>query len=82
MFKLFQVCIVVDSVSSSIGSDLRLGDILVTIDGKRVNSLSHVGKCIKQGGERVSLRVERRVKIVPPPEEKVLLVVVLQFVIL
>ncbi|XP_075226255.1 PDZ domain containing 8 isoform X2 [Lycorma delicatula] len=66
----YQVCVVVDSVSSSIGSDVRLGDILVAVDGKRVNSLSNVAKCIKQGGERISLRLERRIKIIPPPEEK------------
>lgn len=71
----YQVCIVVDSVSPSVVGEVRSGDILVAVDGKRITTLSNVNKCVKQAGERVPLRLERRLKIVstPPPEDKMLI---------
>ncbi|XP_022196528.2 PDZ domain-containing protein 8 isoform X2 [Nilaparvata lugens] len=67
----YQVCIIVDSVSSVVGNDACVGDILVAVDGKRVNNLSQVSKFVRQSVDKVSLRVERRLKVNAPTEEKV-----------
>lgn len=67
----YQVCIIVDSVSSVAGNDACVGDILVAVDGKRVNNLSQVSKFVRQSVDKVALRVERRLKMSAPTEEKV-----------
>uniref|UniRef100_A0A1B6DL70 Phorbol-ester/DAG-type domain-containing protein n=1 Tax=Clastoptera arizonana TaxID=38151 RepID=A0A1B6DL70_9HEMI len=63
----YQVCIVVESVSLSLTGEVRVGDILVAVDGKRISSLSQVNKYVKQCGERVSLRLERLLRIFTSP---------------
>ena len=73
------MCIVVDSVAPSVVGEVRSGDVLLAVDGKRITTLSNVNKYVKQAGERVSLRLERRLKIIstPPPEDKVLIPVLI-----
>lgn len=59
----------VESVSPSVVAEVRVGDILVAIDGKKVSSLTQISKCIKLASERVSLRLERMLKILPTPAD-------------
>lgn len=72
-YLYFQVCIVVESVLPTILGEVRVGDILVAVDGKRISTLSQVNKYIKQAGERVPLRLERLLRIfsTPPVDDKV-----------
>ncbi|KAG8318084.1 PDZ domain-containing protein 8 [Homalodisca vitripennis] len=63
----YQVCFVVESVAPYVVAEVRPGDILVAIDGKKVTSLTQISKCTKQAGDRVPLRLERRLKILPGP---------------
>ncbi|XP_046670278.1 PDZ domain-containing protein 8-like isoform X2 [Homalodisca vitripennis] len=70
----YQVCFVVESVAPYVVAEVRPGDILVAIDGKKVTSLTQISKCTKQAGDRVPLRLERRLKILPgPPSDDKLL---------
>lgn len=62
-----QVCFVVESVAAHVTAEVRLGDILVAVDGKKVTSMVHIGKFVKQSGNQVPIRLERRVKILPKP---------------
>lgn len=56
-------------MSPSVVAEVRVGDILVAVDGKKVTSLTQISKCIKAAGERVPLRLERMLKIVPTPAD-------------
>ncbi|XP_054272610.1 PDZ domain-containing protein 8 [Macrosteles quadrilineatus] len=71
----YQVCFVVESVAPYVVAEVRAGDILVAVDGKKAVSLPQISKVIKQAGDRVGLRLERRLKILtttPPPDDKTL----------
>ncbi|XP_046985794.1 PDZ domain-containing protein 8 isoform X1 [Schistocerca americana] len=60
----YQACIVVDTVTSmspAAAADVKPGDVLVAIEGKKVTSLSQVARLLKAAGEKITLRVERRV---------------------
>nr|CAD7429133.1 unnamed protein product [Timema monikensis] len=59
----YQACVLVESItpqSSASCSDLRCGDILVAVEGKKVTSIGQVGKLMKSAGERFQVRVERK----------------------
>lgn len=60
----YQDCVVVEVVaplSPAASADVRRGDILVSIDNKRITSLSQAARILKTAGDRFTLRVERRV---------------------
>lgn len=52
-------------MSASVVAEVRVGDILVAVDGKKITSLTQISKYIKQCSERVPLRLERRLNILP-----------------
>lgn len=68
---IFQVGVVVESVSNPLCQDLKSGDIVVMVEGKNVQSLSALNKVIKQCQSKVTLRVERKLKLVLGNEDKV-----------
>lgn len=57
----------VESVSAWVVAEVRVGDILVAVDGKKMTSLAQINKFVRQAGERVPLRLERKLKILPTP---------------
>ncbi|CAH1402067.1 unnamed protein product [Nezara viridula] len=67
----YQVGVVVESVSNPLCQDLKSGDIVVMVEGKNVQSLSALNKIIKQCQNKVTLRVERKLKLVLGNEDKV-----------
>ncbi|XP_073969066.1 PDZ domain containing 8 isoform X2 [Rhodnius prolixus] len=58
----YQVCVIVDSIQNSAVADLKEGDIIVMADGKSVSSLPVLHKILKQGPNKIVLRIERKMK--------------------
>jgi len=40
--------------------DLRAGDLLVAVDGRKVSSVTQTAKFINRAGDKFTLRIERR----------------------
>jgi predicted metalloprotease with PDZ domain len=54
----------VDNGSPAFIAGLRKADVVLAVQGVRVNALSQASKLLKAGGNRFSLRVERRRSLV------------------
>ena len=68
----YQACVVVETVmpqSSASAADLRCGDIVVAVDGKRVTSMAQAARYIKRTGEMFIIRVERQPNLKSQPLE-------------
>ncbi|BES92960.1 PDZ [Nesidiocoris tenuis] len=66
----YQVCCVVDSITNPSISDLKVGDIVVFVNGKNVQSLNSLDKLIRHSPKSFVLRVERRMKYLAGTEAK------------
>uniref|UniRef100_A0A146MG75 PDZ domain-containing protein 8 n=1 Tax=Lygus hesperus TaxID=30085 RepID=A0A146MG75_LYGHE len=58
----YQVCCVVDNITSGLVYDLKVGDIVIFVDGKAVQSLNSLNKHIRHSQQKFVLRVERKMK--------------------
>ncbi|XP_021925331.1 PDZ domain-containing protein 8 isoform X2 [Zootermopsis nevadensis] len=59
----YQACVLVESVlpqSPASAADVRQGDIVVAVDGKRVTSMAQAARFIKGTGDKFTMRVERQ----------------------
>jgi C-terminal processing protease CtpA/Prc len=68
----YQACVVVETVmpQSPAGvADLRCGDIVVAVDGKRITSMAQAARIIKGTGDKFTIRVERQLNLKAPPPE-------------
>jgi len=68
----YQACVVVETVmplSPASAADLRCGDIVVAVDGKRITSMAQAARIIKGTGDKFTLRVERQLNLKAQPPE-------------
>ena len=59
-----------ENVSNPLCQDLKPGDIVIMVEGKSVQSLSVLNKIIKQCQNKVTFRVERKLKAILGNEDK------------
>lgn len=62
----YQACVVVETVmpqSPASAADLRCGDIVVAVDGKRITSMAQAARIIKGAGDKFTVRVERQLNL-------------------
>jgi C-terminal processing protease CtpA/Prc len=68
----YQACVLVESVlpqSPASAADVRHGDIVVAVDGKRITSMAQAARIIKGTGDKFTMRVERQLNFrIQPPE--------------
>ncbi|XP_014239965.1 PDZ domain-containing protein 8 isoform X2 [Cimex lectularius] len=67
----YQVCIIVESISNPLITDLKSGDVLMLVDGKSVQTLSALNKIIKQAPSKLLFRVERKIRNLVSPDLKI-----------
>jgi C-terminal processing protease CtpA/Prc len=68
----YQACIVVETVmpqSPASAADVRCGDIVVAVDGKRITSMAQAARIIKGTGDKFTIRVERKLNLKAQPPE-------------
>jgi len=68
----YQACVVVETVmpqSPASAADLRCGDIVVAVDGKRITSMAQAARIIKGTGDKFTIRVERHLNLKAQPLE-------------
>jgi len=68
----YQACVLVETVlpqSPASAADVRHGDIVVAVDGKRISSMAQAARIIKGTGDKFTIRVERQLNLrFQPPE--------------
>jgi membrane-associated protease RseP (regulator of RpoE activity) len=68
----YQACVLVESVlphSPASAADVRQGDIIVAVDGKRITSTAQAARIIRGTGDKFTMRVERQLNFrIQPPE--------------
>lgn len=69
---VFQVGVVVESVSNPHYNDLKPGDIVIMVEGKNIQSLTSLNKIIKNTQSKITFRVERRLKTGSGNDDKVI----------
>jgi C-terminal processing protease CtpA/Prc len=68
----YQACVVVENVipqSPASAADVRCGDIVVAVDGKRITSMAQAARIIKGTGDKFTIRVERQLNLKAQPPE-------------
>lgn len=69
----YQACVLVDTVlpqSPASAADVRHGDIVVAVDGKRITSMAQAARIIKGTGDKFTIRVERQLNLRVQPSER------------
>jgi C-terminal processing protease CtpA/Prc len=69
----YQACVLVETVlpqSPASAADVRHGDIVVAVDGKRITSMSQAARIIKGTGDKFTIRVERQLNLRVQPSER------------
>jgi C-terminal processing protease CtpA/Prc len=62
----YQACVLVDAVlpqSTASAADVRRGDIVLAVDGKRITSMTQAARIIKGTGDKFTVRVERQLNL-------------------
>jgi S1-C subfamily serine protease len=68
----YQACVLVETVlpqSPASAADVRRGDIVVAVDGKRITSVAQAARIIKGTGDKFTIRVERQLNLRVQPSE-------------
>ena len=68
----YQACVLVDTVmpqSPASLADVRSGDIVLAIDGKRITSMAQAARFLKATGDKFTMRVERQLSLKIKPAE-------------
>lgn len=69
----YQACVLVETVlpqSPASAADVRHGDIVVAVDGKRITSMAQAARIIKGTGDKFTIRVERQLNMRVQPSER------------
>jgi C-terminal processing protease CtpA/Prc len=69
----YQACVVVETVlpqSPASAADVRHGDIVVAVDGKRITSVAQAAHIIKGTGDKFTIRIERQLNLRVQPSER------------
>jgi C-terminal processing protease CtpA/Prc len=70
----YQACVLVENVvpqSPANAADVRRGDIVVAVDGKRITSMAQAARIIKGTGDKFTIRVERQLNLRVQPSESI-----------
>jgi C-terminal processing protease CtpA/Prc len=62
----YQACVLVETVqpqSPASVADVRHGDIVIAVDGKRITSMAQAARIIKGTGDKFTMRVERELNL-------------------
>ncbi|XP_069677414.1 PDZ domain-containing protein 8 isoform X2 [Periplaneta americana] len=62
----YQACVLVETVlpqSPASAADVRNGDIVIAVDGKRITSMAQAARIIKGTGDKFTIRVERQLNL-------------------